>query len=175
MKYILQCVSVCVYECESACVQACLRAHIPKRGCVACFRDSEREAYLYNLGGLTAGRRDCILPSPALFIGAFSLISLCEFSPCKSLTIGPLGWYKGLWIKQEACGSASRRGGRVGGSWKGVSVTSGTTTLKLNTCLCCRGRSLGRSDITVLSPPSALSVAMETLCARTPLSLFGVF
>lgn len=59
-------------------------------GYAGCFRDSECEAYLYNLSRLTAARRDCILVSPALFIGAFSMIPPCEFSPCKSLAIGPL-------------------------------------------------------------------------------------
>lgn len=92
-----------------------------------CFRDSECEAYLSNLDRLTAGRCDCILASPALFVGAFSVIPPCEFSPCKSPTIGPLWWYKGLWIKQGACGSASQKRGEEEegeGGENGVTLTS---------------------------------------------------
>lgn len=58
-------------------------------------------------------RCDCILVLLAL-LGAFSMIPPCEFSPCKSLTVGPLWWYKGPWIKRGACGSASQRRGQRG-------------------------------------------------------------
>lgn len=75
---------------------------------------------------ISAGWCDCILVSLALFTGAFSMIPPCEFSPCKSLTIGPLWWYKGLRIKQGACGCASQRRGE-----DGVTLTSTETTLIL--------------------------------------------
>lgn len=66
-----------------------VREHMHTRGYAGAFRDSKHEAYLCNLRKLTPGRCDCVLVSAALFIGEFSMIPLCEFSPFKSPTIGP--------------------------------------------------------------------------------------
>lgn len=115
-----------------------------------CFRDSECGHYLYNLSRLTAASCDCILVSPALFIGAFSVIPLCEFSLCKSLTIGPLWWYKGLRIKGACC--TARQG------WGGVTLTSTKTTLISNTCLCLPRPSL----VSPWQHCALFSVAVET-------------
>lgn len=135
----------------------CVSEHAACIGYMVCFRDSECEAFFYNLSRLAAVRCDCILVSPALFIGAFSMIPPCEFSPCKSLTIGPLWWYKGPRIKQGACGSASQRRGE-----DGVTLTSTKTTLISNTCLC-----LPRSSLVSPWQHCALfPVAVETLCVR---------
>lgn len=85
------------------------------------------------------------------------MIPPCEFSPCKSLTIGPLRWYKGPRIKQGACGCASQRSGE-----DGVTLTSTEATLISNTCLCLPGQ--------WLVPPWQLCalfpVAVETQCVR---------
>lgn len=106
---------------------------------------------------ISAGWCDCILVSPALFTGAFSVIPPCEFSPCKSLTIGPLWWYKGPRIKQGACGWASQRSGE-----DGVTLTSTEATLISNTCLCLPGqRSVPPWQHCALFP-----VAVETRCVR---------
>lgn len=79
-----------VYEFLTVGVRMCVSEHMHALGYMRCFRDSECEAYSYNLCRLMTGRCDCILVSLALFIGAFSVIPPCEFSPCKSPTIGPL-------------------------------------------------------------------------------------
>lgn len=105
---------------------------------------------------ISAGWCDCILALQALFIGAYSIIPPCEFSPCKSLTIGPLWWYKGPRIKHGACGSASQRRGE-----DGVTLTSTKTTLISNTRLCLL-------RLLLVSPwqhCALLPVAVETQCA----------
>lgn len=88
------------------------------------------EAGLCNLCRLTDGRRDGILVSLALYIGAFSLIQ------SKSPTLEPRWWYKDPWIKQ----------GDRGGQEDGVTLNFAMTTLILNTCLIIGGSTVLRSQ-----------------------------
>lgn len=51
---------------------------------------------------------------------AFSVIPPCEYSTCKSLTVGPLWWYKGPWIQLAV---------PVRGEGSGVTLTFAKKTL----------------------------------------------
>lgn len=100
------------------------------------------------LCNLTDGRRDGILVSLALYIGAFSLIQ------SKSPTLEPHWWYKDPRIKQ----------GDRGGQEDGVTLNFAMTTLILNTCLI-----IGGSTVLCSQQPWKACVCLNFTPLCTPL------